>query len=165
MKTITNSLDIDCITGLNTSDQQITCVQQVMDTSDSLVTGICIWIWANLTLSLSEALRIHNSKGPFTQYDFFLSATAFLHQIAVLQCEQYHWHPYNPFHAMYKNTVALRKNRTVWMGLNTCGQESHDLPSCIPTFQQLRFKAAVNCGTFYLQLQLWDWCTVVMKGR
>ena len=48
---------------------------------------------------------------------FFLNVTAFFNQIAVLQCEQYHSHPYNPFHAMYKNTVALRKNRTKWMGL------------------------------------------------
>ena len=47
----------------------------------------------------------------------FLRVMTFFNQIAVLQCEQYHWHPYNPFNAMYKNAVALRKNRTVWMAL------------------------------------------------
>ena len=39
----------------------------------------------------------------------FLSATAFFNQIAVLQCEQYHWHPYNPFHAMSKNRSRIQK--------------------------------------------------------
>ena len=48
---------------------------------------------------------------------FFLRATAFLNQIAVLQCEQHHGHPYNPFYAIYKNAVACRKNRILWMGL------------------------------------------------
>ena len=72
----------------------------------------------NAELALGEQWFEHNAHlRPIHTVRIFLNAIAFFNQITVLQCEQYHWQPYNPVHAMHKNAVALRKNRTVWTGL------------------------------------------------
>ena len=68
-----------------------------------------LFTWCSCNLCVLCELHIAIAQNGCATHSCVMSHA---NSIAVTPCEQYHWHPYNPLHAI-KNAVAFTKNRAV----------------------------------------------------